>query len=196
MIQDHIEYYENRIAFVEALVNSYDVDVTEAHPEHLQTPRDLTDLLSTWGIVGPAESATASDLTSVRDLRRSLRLIFEALDEAVAASRLNALLDGAPVRSALHPAGDGEWHLDVRADPTLPLARRVAVEAALGLADAIEEYGFGRLSVCEDDPCRDVFLDISRNRSRRFCGPKCANRHNVAAFRRRQQRDRHETELG
>jgi predicted RNA-binding Zn ribbon-like protein len=180
-------YYEDRISFVEELVNSYDVDVNEEHPEKLMIPEDADALLAKWGLLGEGEACTEVDLAAVRAVRGDLRAIFEAEDEAVAASMLNALLAGAPVVSTLNRHGANGWRLDVRAAPNLTLARRVAVEAGLGLADAIEEYGFERLSVCEADPCRDVFLDISRNRSRRYCGQKCANRHNVAAFRQRQR---------
>lgn len=187
MIQDSLAYYSNRIGFVEELVNSFDADVDEPHPEQLQTQEDLKALLTRWRILAYGEVVTGDDLATIRHLRQDLRAIFESAEESVAASQINALIERAPVTSALHPSGDGDWHLKVRADPGLPLAQRVAVEAALGLAEAIEEYGFARLSVCEADPCRDVFLDISRNRSRRYCGPKCANRHNVAAFRQRQR---------
>ncbi len=187
MSQDVFDNYHDRIGFVEKLVNSYDVDPGEEQPEHLMTPDDLAGLLEQWGVLAPGEACSEQDLATIRDLRHRLRAVFEAVDEAVAARALNALLIDAPVTSVLQPADDSGWRLDVRADPTLPLARRVAIEAALGLADAIEEYGFARLSVCDADPCRDVFLDISRNRSRRYCGPKCASRHNVAAFRQRQR---------
>ena len=185
MSQQDFDYYENRIAFVEALVNSYDVNVNESHPEHLETTADLDALLRRWGLLAQGEAAKEDDLTAIRRLRGELRAVFEASDESIAAKRLNRLLEGAPIVSALRSHAAADWYLDLRADPTLPLARRIAVEAALGLADAVEAHGFARLSVCEADPCRDVFLDISRNRSRRYCGSKCANRANVAAFRQR-----------
>ena len=45
-----------------------------------------------------------------------------------------------------------------------------------------------RLSVCADDRCDGLVLDLSRNRSRRFCSTTCANRNAVAAYRARSRR--------
>ena len=44
---------------------------------------------------------------------------------------------------------------------------------------------FGRLARCAADRCDDVLVDLSKNRSRRFCDTSCANRTNVAAYRAR-----------
>ncbi|MEO7071362.1 MAG: CGNR zinc finger domain-containing protein, partial [Nostocoides sp.] len=35
------------------------------------------------------------------------------------------------------------------------------------------------------EDCDDVFVDLSRNRSKRFCDAICGNRENVAAYRAR-----------
>ena len=37
------------------------------------------------------------------------------------------------------------------------------------------------------DDCADVVLDLSRNRSRRYCSTTCGNREAVAAYRARQR---------
>jgi predicted RNA-binding Zn ribbon-like protein len=41
------------------------------------------------------------------------------------------------------------------------------------------------LSVCADSDCLGLVLDLTRNRSRRFCSTACANRNAVAAYRAR-----------
>src|ERR1700678_1171089 len=69
--------------------------------------------------------------------------------------------------------------------PPAPLADRMAVDAAMAIADVIRVGEFGRLRVCAADDCEDVLVDLSKNRSRRFCSLTCANRVNVAAFRSR-----------
>lgn len=177
--------YLNHRSLAEALVNTY--DITLDSPELLPTPDDLAAFLSARELLPKGVSVSEDDLADIRALRADLRAIFEAGDEAVAASMLNELLAAAPVSLMLERDEEGSWRLEPRPADELPLARGVAVEAALGLADAIEEYGFERLRVCDADPCRDVFLDTSRNRSRRYCNQRCANRHNVAAFRQRQR---------
>src|SRR6478752_6012495 len=42
-----------------------------------------------------------------------------------------------------------------------------------------------RLRVCEAADCDDVVVDLSRNRSRRFCEGGCAARAHTAAYRAR-----------
>ena len=37
-----------------------------------------------------------------------------------------------------------------------------------------------------DDDCDGIVLDLSRNRSKRFCSTTCGNRNAVAAYRARQ----------
>jgi predicted RNA-binding Zn ribbon-like protein len=44
-----------------------------------------------------------------------------------------------------------------------------------------------RLGVCAAPRCELVFVDISRNGSRRFCGTACQNRVKAAAYRARLQ---------
>ena len=44
-----------------------------------------------------------------------------------------------------------------------------------------------RLGICAVDDCEGVVLDLSRNRSRRFCSTACGNRAAVAAYRARQR---------
>ena len=41
--------------------------------------------------------------------------------------------------------------------------------------------------VCADPDCEGLVLDLSRNRSRRFCSTSCTNRAAVAAYRARQR---------
>ena len=66
-----------------------------------------------------------------------------------------------------------------------PLAARMAVEAAMAFVDVIRGGELDRLRTCAADDCQDVHVDLSKNRSRRFCSAGCANRTNVAAYRAR-----------
>ncbi|MBW0093902.1 CGNR zinc finger domain-containing protein, partial [Pseudonocardia sp. KRD-188] len=43
----------------------------------------------------------------------------------------------------------------------------------------------GRLSICADDTCGGVVVDLSRSRSRRFCRTACGNRVSAATHRAR-----------
>jgi predicted RNA-binding Zn ribbon-like protein len=61
----------------------------------------------------------------------------------------------------------------------------MAVEAAMAFADVIRSQELQRLRLCAAVDCSNVHIDLSKNRSRRFCSTSCANRTNVAAYRTR-----------
>ncbi|HEV7948458.1 MAG TPA: CGNR zinc finger domain-containing protein, partial [Glaciihabitans sp.] len=58
-------------------------------------------------------------------------------------------------------------------------------EVALALVDVIRTGETGRLRSCAAGDCSGVFLDLSRNGSKRFCSVRCGNRMNMIAFRER-----------
>jgi predicted RNA-binding Zn ribbon-like protein len=81
-----------------------------------------------------------------------------------------------------------EWDYHLHATPRdAELATRMAVEAAMAFVDVVRADELARLRVCAADDCSDVFVDLSKNRSRRFCDGGCGNRSNVAAYRARQR---------
>lgn len=150
--------------------------------EHLQSAGDVKALLDAQGLEGYGPVSEA-DLEPLRALRPEVRAIFGAPNEKEAAARINALLarSGAAPQMTDH---DGKWHLHFAADDA-PLADRVAAVAAMGLATVIVRWGWERLGICRAHECADVFVDTSRNKSRRYCDPSCSTRMNVAAFRAR-----------
>ena len=56
----------------------------------------------------------------------------------------------------------------------------------MAMIDVIRGDELSRLGVCADVDCEGLVLDLSRNRSRRFCSTTCSNRAAVAAYRARQ----------
>ena len=103
-------------------------------------------------------------------------------DEAVVL--VNTLLADANALPQLVKHDGWDYHIHATS-PDAPLADRMAVDAAMAIADVIRVGEFGRLRVCAADDCEDVVVDLSKNRSRRFCSLTCANRVNVAAYRSR-----------
>ena len=57
----------------------------------------------------------------------------------------------------------------------------------MALVDVVRADEMSRLSVCDLDDCAGVVVDLTRNRSRRFCSTGCGNRAAVAAYRERQR---------
>lgn len=125
--------------------------------------------------------ATSRDVAEVRALRPALREIFE--DRSVTSA--NALVASSRLVPELVRHDDRPWHVHLsRADATLP--EWVAGTAAFALLAVIEQGGTNRLHKCAGPDCQAVFVDLSRNQSRRFCSPAvCGNRVHVAAHRAR-----------
>jgi predicted RNA-binding Zn ribbon-like protein len=126
----------------------------------------------------------AAELEAVRALRPGLRaLLTSGRDGAVTV--VNRMLADARALPQLVRHGDTDWHLHA-VEAERPLATRIAVETAMAMIDVIRADELSRLGVCADDDCEGVVLDLSRNRSRRFCSVACGNRVAVAAYRARQ----------
>lgn len=130
-------------------------------------------------------ASDAAELDAVRALGPRLRRLWHLeLDDLV--HEVNALLLAAGALPQL-VAHDG-WDYHLHATPAeAPLADRILVEAAMALVDVVRSGELDRLHVCAAEDCGDVFVDLSKNRSRRYCSTACANRVNVAAFRARQR---------
>jgi predicted RNA-binding Zn ribbon-like protein len=61
----------------------------------------------------------------------------------------------------------------------------LAVEAAMAMVDVVREGELRRMRICEFPDCGNVLVDLSKNRSRRFCDAGCGNRAAVNAYRAR-----------
>ena len=162
-----------------ALVNSGE------EPDTLTTVEQLDAWYDEHGFTGRHDGDRA-ELESLRALRPVLRELLTA-DRDRAAERVNVLLAEAQAVPQLRRHDGLDWHIHaVPADA--PLERRVVVEVAMAMIDLIRADELSRLSVCADERCDGLVLDLSRNRSRRFCSTTCANRNAVAAYRARGRR--------
>ena len=128
---------------------------------------------------------TDAELSDLRAIRPVLRELLTA-DRDTAAELVNRLLADARAMPRLVRHDDIDWHIHA-VSPDEPLVRRVLVETAMAMADVVRGDEMSRLAVCADDTCAGVVLDLTRNRSRRFCSTACANRVAVAAYRARRK---------
>lgn len=153
--------------------------------DRLTTLEELDIFVAQWAWTGAraAAPARAVELTAVRELRPRLReLWFSSEDDAVTA--VNSLLREGRALPQLVRHDSWDYHL--HATPAdAPLATRMAVEAAMAMVDVIRTGGRDRLQECDAVDCDDVYVDLSKNHSRRFCDGRCGNRANVAAYRAR-----------
>ena len=162
-----------------ALVNS-----TDAPGDPLGSVDDLAAFLASWSYTG-RHDATPDELDAVRRLRPSLKaLLLAERDEAVWI--VNGMLARAKALPQLQRHDTWDWHVHA-VEPDRPLDERVVVETAMAMIDVIRADEMSRLASCAADDCDDVVLDLSRNRSRRYCSTTCGNREAVAAYRARQK---------
>ena len=156
-------------------------------------------------VVDPEESSTLGvlkqvlglDPPSVRQLRKAhvapfldlagtLHDVFSDLDSGdddAAAVRLNAMLASHPAHPYLAKE-EGAWRMHHHPSnaPLVPMWTSICAEA---LARLLTQGHAERIGRCADGRCGRVFIDTSRNATRRHCSTTCQNRMKTAALRRR-----------
>jgi predicted RNA-binding Zn ribbon-like protein len=153
-------------------------------PDTLTTVADLDRFWEVNDYTG-RHDGTRAELDAVRALRPRLRELLTA-DRDDAAELVNTMLAEARAVPRLVRHGHEDWHIHAT-DQDEPFDRRILVETAMAMVDVIRADEMSRLAVCADHTCDGVVLDLSRNRSRRFCSTTCGNRNAVAAYRARQR---------
>lgn len=160
-----------------ALVNTVDGDI-----DLVPDLAALDEFVRAWGWTGE-RTHDSDELRSVRDLRPELRQFWESeRDEIVVI--VNRMLRECNAVPQLVTHDDWDYHLHAT-PPQAPLATRMAVEAAMALTDVVRADELSRLRVCGYLGCRNVVVDLSKNRSKRYCDGGCGNRAAVAAYRAR-----------
>jgi len=143
-----------------------------------------TDELADWfvrvGLARTAPEVADADLTAARGLRDGLRRALAAGDGAAVAAIAEGWLESTPgclcvERDTLEPR--------FTPDEDTPRCLMVgAVLDALALARETPE----RVRTCAAPDCEALYLDTSRNRSRRWCSmEKCGARAKASAYYRR-----------
>ncbi len=168
---------EVALAAAAALVNT-------AEEGTLETVADLDAFVRTWGWTG-SRRHTRAELAEVQALRPRLRDVWHA-DKDAAVVIVNELLREARALPQLREHDGWDYHLHATS-PEQPLAERMAVEAAMAFVDVIRTDELDRLRICGADDCENVLVDLSKNRSKRFCESGCGNRVAAAAYRARRR---------
>jgi CGNR zinc finger/Putative stress-induced transcription regulator len=154
--------------------------------EHLGDMAALNSYLDGFGWTGRRDHDDA-ELQSVHRLRARLGKVWAvADDEERAVGQVNAMLSDTKAAPWLtrHPEMP-EWHLHL-ASVHDPLWQRMGAEMAMALADLIRAGELRRLKICAAPGCEAALVDLSRNRSGKFCDTgNCGNRQHVAAYRER-----------
>ncbi|AUG76008.1 hypothetical protein CFP65_1093 [Kitasatospora sp. MMS16-BH015] len=137
--------------------------------------------------ISEVDSLTAADLAAVHRVRGELRAVFSADTTAEAAELVNSLVAAAGTTPRLTNHDHHGWHIHYFA-PHAALGDHLGAELGMALAFIVMAGERERLRRCEAPSCARVFVDLSRNRSRRYCDSRtCGNRLHVAAYRARQR---------
>ena len=172
--------YDTQVALASAaaLINTGCED-----PDPLSDDAGLNRFLARERFSG-SRTHTRAELRAVHELRADLSKLWTAEEEELVAG-INRLLSASRALPQLVRHDGWDWHLHCT-PPEAELADRMATEAAMALADVVRAGELGRLRSCAAPDCSSAVVDLSRNRSRRYCDTgNCGNREHVRAYRRR-----------
>ncbi|MFJ6751563.1 MULTISPECIES: CGNR zinc finger domain-containing protein [unclassified Streptomyces] len=170
------------------------VDLLNTAPEGeaAEAPDSLTDLAALQDFVvrndvSDVGALGEGDLAAVRSLRATFAQVFAADNDRAASELLNALVASAGTTPRLTDHDGYDWHVHYFA-PGASVADHLAADGGMALAFLVVGGERERLRHCEAPDCRHAFVDLSRNRSRRYCDSRtCGNRLHVAAYRARRR---------
>jgi len=137
-----------------------------------------------------------ADLAAVRELRERFARVFAAADDRTAAELINELVAEAGTTPQLTDHDGYYWHVHYFA-PGASVTQHLAADGGMALAFILVSGERDRLRRCAAPGCGRAFVDLSRNRSRRYCDSRtCGNRLHVAAYRARQRESAAERTAG
>jgi predicted RNA-binding Zn ribbon-like protein len=134
---------------------------------------------------GDVRQVPPGEAAGFRPVAAAIRAVFDAVaaGQTDAAARLvNEMLASTGARPRLDRHDGEPWHLHFHGAED-SLVTGCAAGCATGLALVLGSESRGRLGVCAAPRCDRVFVDISRNATRRFCSTSCQNRVKAASFR-------------
>jgi predicted RNA-binding Zn ribbon-like protein len=147
-------------------------------PDRRARARTLLDL--------PVTARETDELTRLAVRLRPVFAAVEAGNVERAAVEVNGLLQAYRPLPYLAPAGAGAGELHLHS-PDGGTEARWGAGCATALAAVVASDAWRRLGVCSAPVCDRVFVDLSKNGSRRFCSAACQNRTKAAALRARRR---------
>jgi len=161
------------------------IDLANADLESPDGVQGFLEAHGEWFTEGTALVLGGAERASVVATSGLIRQVAVAETEPDVRDRLNELLALASPRPYATDH-DGELHLHF-ARPDADAVEQLTTTVAMGLSQVVVQHGWQRLGVCAAEGCGNVYVDTSRNASRRYCSNTCASRSTVAAYRARQK---------
>jgi hypothetical protein len=130
-----------------------------------------------WTAFGPGDGPQLGELAAAL---HPVYVNLAARDVAAAVPLVNDLLRAFP--ASPHISTSPPWSLHYH-DHALPPVAAWQVGCAAALGSFISSGAWQYIGRCEAVKCDRVFIDDTKNRSRRFCTQRCQNRDKVRAYR-------------
>jgi len=184
-VKESQQYKFSRIGGVLCLdfTNTASWHASNRNTEHLNDFCDLLRWSNEYGIIDPHTELLLSEgaernpagalaiLTRARKLREGLYRIFVAVSQRKSPGRsdmqlLNEMLDQAPLRFEVHYEESG---FSGKRTPGGSEFATVLGPVAWSAAELLTSENLDRIKRCADDTCGWLFLDNTKNRSRRWC---------------------------
>lgn len=144
------------------------------------------ELLDRFARLLTPASAQGLDGQRLRRLAAAFHPAFTATDVTAAADVLNTLLRRYRAQPYLVEDVGQPFHLHFHGALDNPVDS-FGGEFATALALTVDTYGEKRFGVCEASQCDRVYVDLTRNGSRRYCSENCGARAKMAAYRDRKR---------
>jgi predicted RNA-binding Zn ribbon-like protein len=128
---------------------------------------------------------TRAELVEMRRLRARLEEFLRLTTLPERLTLINSLLihAGSTPQLAVHDGGSPHFHYTL---DDAPYASKLVALTSIGLARLVTADAVDRYRVCEGPDCSKVFVDVSKNGSRRYCDSQsCGNRLHAARYRAR-----------
>lgn len=171
---------------LDVVVDLVNTDPRSAGEEQLPDLDALDDFVVQHD-VSDVGRLTLDELKAVRAVRPRLRAVFVAGNATRSAALLNEMLRTVPVTPRVTDHDGYDWHLHYFV-PGAALSEHLMVDGGMALAVVITSGEHERLQLCAAPDCDRVLVDLSRNRSKRYCDSRtCGNRLHVAAYRERRR---------
>jgi predicted RNA-binding Zn ribbon-like protein len=177
------------VAIAVGLVNALTAGEMRGRPYPAPEGEERADAATQALRVGGRRYAevTAEEAAELAGVAAALRVVFDSVargDADEAARQVNKLLAETDARPHLERHDGEPWHLHFHGTGGTR-AGDWAASCATALAVVLGGELSDRLGVCTAPHCDRVYVDTSRNGTRRFCSTACQNRVKTAAFRAR-----------
>ncbi|HZP53390.1 CGNR zinc finger domain-containing protein [Actinocrinis sp.] len=136
----------------------------------------------------PGRPLTDKETRGVAKIAEELHAVFASAHDGdidAAARLLNAMIVRYDARPTLLRHDNEPWHLHFHG-PGAGVVEGIGGATSVALAFVFGGEYADRVGMCSAPNCDRVYVDVSRNGTKRYCSTACQNRVKAASFRARQ----------